>query len=183
MSNREILAKILMAFAEYYGQTLTPNQVAMFVEDLSELTPEELRIACKAYRTDPKHTRMPLPAQLVAIARPIQSVEDRSKEVAARIIGAVRTCGYTNPARAKDFIGEDGWRAVQMTGGWVSLCESITNDMIPTTQAQLRELIASMSRGERAEARRTGELTDSRIGTLLQSTALKQMPKITGESE
>jgi hypothetical protein len=62
------IAKTIGALAEYYDKKLTALQIAMYVEDLSALTPEQLNLAVKKYRTDPANVFFPLPAKLIALA-------------------------------------------------------------------------------------------------------------------
>jgi len=66
-----------------------------------------------------------------------------SRDISARIVGAISKFGYANSKDAKDYIGPVGWQVVSMTGGWTSICERATNDNISFLETQWRHLIAA----------------------------------------
>lgn len=177
MSNqRELLGEILFAFGEYYDKRLTTNQLGMYVEDLIDLTGDELRAACKLYRQDAKNERFPLPAKLIALARPKESPEDAGREIAAKIIDAVYKDGHANPERARSRMGEEGWSIVSRMGGWSQFCAELTNDNLTTFRAQIRDLATTIvRRGERAEQTEFVKLQaqDGRIAKALEQVLKK----------
>lgn len=67
-SNREQIAEIVGKLAEYYDKNLSRSQVAMYVEDLISLQPEQLVVAVQRYRRNPQNVFFPLPAKLVELA-------------------------------------------------------------------------------------------------------------------
>lgn len=155
MSHRHTLTEILLAFGEYYDRALSKAQIAMYVEDLMGLTPDELKTACRLYRQDPKNERFPLPAKLIAIARPQTSAEDIGRETAAKIIECLSKDGHSNADRARSRMGEFGWSIVSRFGGWESFCKETTNDNLPIIRAQIRDLASTMNRREAIEAVRS----------------------------
>lgn len=138
------IKKLLVGLAEYYGITLTPTRLAMYAEDLEDLDISLIAGAIKNIRRNPNQKFFPLPA---AIREEIQGNQrDEAVEAANRIVQAMGKYGYTNPERARSFIGELGWRVVEREGGWQALCERTTNDDLPTLKAQWRELAAVTQR-------------------------------------
>ena len=152
MSHRQILGEILVAFGEYYDKRLTPGQIAMYVEDMTDLTADELRTACRQYRQEARNDRFPLPAKLIALARPVASDEDLGRETAAAIIHAVFRYGWNNPENAREAMGALGWSIVARMGGWVNFCQELSNENLPIMRAQIRDLAATTARFQKRES-------------------------------
>lgn len=129
----------------YTGNEPKDALIRMYVEDLQELDPLAILEAYSRYRKNPRNRKMPLPSDIREMICPSISVENESREAAARIFSAIRKFGWNNPADAREYIGELGWRVVNLQGDWVGLCESMSNHMIPSLQAQYRELAISVS--------------------------------------
>lgn len=180
MNHRTLLTEILIAFGEYYDRKLTTTQIAMYVEDLTALTPDELRAACKLYRQDPKNDRFPLPAKLIALVRPVASAEDIGRDTAAAIIDAVHRAGNNNSERAREIMGELGWAIVARMGGWACFCQELTNENLTTYRAQIRDLAATMHRTKVFSAVRTDNVLESKGGIKAIEQVLKAftMPKV-----
>jgi hypothetical protein len=70
VDKRMRLGQILAGLAEYFDKRLTPNQIGMYVDDLETLEVHELEQAVARYRREPGADRFPLPAKLIALARP-----------------------------------------------------------------------------------------------------------------
>jgi len=66
-------------------------------------------------------------------------------EVAARIEGAISSCGHPNWERAKEKIGPVGVKVVEMCGGWHEIC-NITYDQLPSARKNWRDLSTQLSR-------------------------------------
>lgn len=148
---RAQIAGMLVKLAEYYGRTLTQNQVTMYVEDLVGQDIGQIHAAIFAYRKDPRNKTFPLPSQLEQIIHaPLQVSDDaHAVEAAARIMGAVRSIGPYAPKHAERAIGELGWYVVERMGGWFGVCEMLTNDNTTSLQAQFREIAKSaLQRGK-----------------------------------
>lgn len=154
MSLPEIKA-LIIATSAYFGQRLDDIVVTMYAEDLADLPVAEIQRALLALRRDPKTTRFPLPATIRDRIAPAPTEENDAAEAAARIAGAARRFGYTNPERAREFIGELGWRVVQLDGGWQNVCETLTEDNLGTFRAQWRQLALATQR--RAKSGQLGQ--------------------------
>ncbi len=170
-TQREILGDILFAFGEYYDKRLTANQLGMYVEDLTDLSADELRAACKLYRQDAKNERFPLPAKLIALARPKDSPEDAGREIAAGIIDAVFKAGWNNPEKARAIMGEVGWAIISRMGGWQNFCQELTNENMPTMRAQIRDLamttVRRASMAERFQHQQIESKTGGEVNNLI----------------
>lgn len=147
------LKKIIVHTAIYYGRDLKPEVLSMMCEDLADLDPAACIAAYTAYRRNPKNKTFPLPAQIREIVRPEDyiSPEIMAREIAARIVGAVTSCGWCNPKAAESEIGPEGWELVKRQGGWMHICQNLGVNINPTTfQAQLRDqLVGSLTYGSR----------------------------------
>lgn len=87
--------------------------------------------------------------QIKQILDPKASPEDEAIEAANRVIAAVSIYGPYRQADFKAYVGELGWRLVELTGGVSTLCE-IEMSEIPATRAQLTKL--AMTQLNRASA-------------------------------
>lgn len=141
MDNRTTLSRIVAALGEYYDKPLSPTQIAMYVEDLTGMEPQALIAAVKAYRSDAKNERFPLPAKLKALANPEMDPEQHGVIVANEIVGAISHCG---PYRTPKLSGV-AMQVIDMEGGWQTLCELVTNDNLGTFKAQWRNLAKALA--------------------------------------
>lgn len=137
---------ILVGLAEYYGKDITPNQIKMYSEDLLDLTPEELTVAVKCYRTNPENKFFPLPAQLIEEIKPHMDERDDARDVSNLVIAAVSRYGYTNPKEAEKSLGSLAWEVIRRMGGWQSLCENLTTANIGMFRAQIRDYAETVSK-------------------------------------
>lgn len=144
MSITQIKALIVMTSA-YYQQQLPDHVVDMYAEDLSDIPMDRLKAAFLKVRRDPKVVRFPLPAHIRSIAEPVAVTdEQQALEAVSRIIVALGKYGHTNPAQAQEYIGSLGWEVVKREGGWLQVCERVTNDDLPIIRAQMREMAKSI---------------------------------------
>jgi hypothetical protein len=90
--------------------------------------------------------RMPSIADLVALVRPEEQQIDTAEEVAGRIVDAVSKFGYSNAGEAMAFIGEVGEYVVQRSGGWVTICGTMTVENTTIMRAQFRGMALSAIR-------------------------------------
>lgn len=137
------LKKLVIHVAAYYGRDLLPEVVAMMANDLarSGLSFTEISDGYEKFRSTDKTLRFPVPAQIIAIARPQADNDSLAQEAAARVIQAIGNFGWTNPEEARAFVGELGWRAVTRFGGWQYICENVGAEINQQTIfAQVRDL-------------------------------------------
>ncbi len=146
--NAKEIMNLIIQNSAYYGQKLEDIVVRMYAEDLSDLPLDQLKAAFAMLRRDPKITRMPLPAVVRATIKPSLNPDDQGREIAAKIISAIKSCGWTNPAGAAKEIGEIGMRVVDGMGGWTHVCETVTSNNQLTFQAQCRDLASTYVKRE-----------------------------------
>ena len=146
---RNELGILFANLAEYYSKNLTRGALAMYIEDLEEYPLGQIQLAMKKYRQDTKNRTFPVPAQLIEIMNPKTNSRNEAMEAASRITEAVSYFGYTNPERAKEYIGDLGWRIVSRIGGWQYLCENLGVTLhVSTFQAQARDIaLSTIERG------------------------------------
>jgi hypothetical protein len=153
----QAIKKLLLGLAAYYEKALTPAQLGMYAEDLEDLELEAIGRAIRNVRRDPSQKFFPLPAVLRALI--VGDRRDEALEASNRIVQALSSYGWTNPERARQFIGELGWRVVEREGGWENVCRAVQSyDDLGTLKAQWRELARSIlaradsGRGDQAPA-------------------------------
>lgn len=145
--DKKLLETISLTWAYYNrGQALQDAVLLMYAEDLIDLDLEQVQIAYQEWRRNPKNKTFPLPAQIRELVCPEEHIDPdaMAREIAARIVGAVSSCGWNNGRAAENYIGPVGWAAVNRAGGWSYLCENLGCNISPTTfQAQIRDQIAA----------------------------------------
>lgn len=127
------------------GPDLTNEVVAScWIEEIDDLSKEQFMVACKTaldrcefFPSTAKFRQFVLP--------PEPTPEELAIDAADRIVTCLSTCGYTNPTRAKEQIGELGWVFVEKSGGWSNLCLSVVRtEDLPTLRAQWRRSIMAI---------------------------------------
>lgn len=168
----------VLNLAEFYGQNVSENQVLMYARVLSREPIAAISAAIEEAVADPAFTRMPLPAAILARARPVESDDTTARTIAAMIISAVSRFGWPNQDRAKEFLGEVGWKVVELQGGWTKLCQTLDESNITTFQAQWRDLALSILRRSKAGTLNTTPvLPQTAKDRILQLAVIKEMPK------
>ena len=119
-----LLQKLIIMFP---GTKLTADEltVSVWQEMLYDL-PAELAM-CAAMRVCAVKTFPPAIAEIRAAAA--EAMEESrgalsAGEAWAKIRKAIGEYGYYRPEQARRALGEEIWRAVEMTGGWSELCMS-----------------------------------------------------------
>lgn len=154
----------IVRLAEFYKESLTPNQIKMYSEDLEDLSAEKLRESIVRYRRDPKNQKFPLPTMLRSMLSPSSNIRSIGTEIAQKIYKAISrhgsewAIGYISTDGPNYFIGYRGdekriftnWRdaviweigdlgfEVIRLIGWKQLCEDETDKGIMI--AQMRDL-------------------------------------------
>lgn len=138
MDNRTQIKKLLIALSAYYFQEIPNIALDMYVEDLADLSVEQVNEAVRLYR-NPKNTRFPLPPQLRQLLEPAVNPDHEAIEASNRIWAAIGKYGWCNPTSARAYVGELAWAVVQSNGGWLSICEQSHDANSAVMKAQLRE--------------------------------------------
>lgn len=143
---RDAIGKAITLTYEYFGRPPPPlERVRYHVNDLEAAgLPAELVLdAYFRWRmNDSRNTAPPTPAQIRAMIRPEMDPDGIAKELAARIVAAIKKYGYTFPAEARTWVGEDAWLIVRQYGGWDAICADMGATLDPQTFiAQSRDLL------------------------------------------
>lgn len=138
---RENLIGALLVLSEACQRNISKELLSAYIENIKPHYVE----ASKFLRLKLREVRGP--NSFPSIAEILEGIglkkveaKDEAREASTRIVDAVSRFGHTNHDLAKKYIGELGWLVVQRQGGWVSLCDLLTYDNMPTLQAQWREL-------------------------------------------
>lgn len=175
------LARVAQGFAvtaAYFRIQIDDAVLRMYAEDVSDLPFEMVMNALVTYRKDPRNRFMPLPAQIRDIVEPEESPDERAREIAARIEGAIVKFGHPNEAEARNYIGTDGWNIIQRYGGWNHLCQNHGRSISPAAfHAQVRDQLVSTIRHdpERRNASLEGRINAQITGSIT-SGILKPLP-------
>lgn len=156
------------------GRELGETMLNGYLAALDDLNPAQVLLALKDWIK--KGRGFPYPSEIREMILPEVSGDDHAVDVASSIIAAISTCGYTNPARAREMIGDLGWEVVQRFGGWRNVCENSDHEQLNTMRAQLRGLAEVVyKKSQRGELDHRPELpTAANIASIV-SSALKQI--------
>jgi hypothetical protein len=131
-----------------FGQAPVPVALAAYGDQLVELGPEvleEIKL-CIVEQVSGELTKMPgvkdFKMRMGIEVEPDK--KDQAREAAAKILEAVGKFGYPNWQPARDFMGSLAAEVVKRQGGWVAICESITNQNKYMLQAQWRDLALAL---------------------------------------
>ncbi len=144
------LGQIYAATCKAYDKTLESDVLKMQIEDLADLSFDQIAAALMSYRRDEKNTQWPRASKIRAIVNPVQSPDTMANEVASRVRSAIPMFGWPNPQEARAYIGELGWAIVERNGGWQYLCENLGVELSQLTfHAQARDLAKAMIESEK----------------------------------
>jgi hypothetical protein len=133
------VVKALMAMAVIYDKQMTEPAADLLVSDLAEYEPAKILAALRLCRLE--LNRFPTTAEIIK-RMSIKSEAGQAQELVGTIFKAVAWYGYTNPAGAREMIGEVGWKGVEFFGGWKRLCDS-PEDEANIVRAQIRKAVES----------------------------------------
>jgi hypothetical protein len=150
------VAKQLVQLSGIYGKQLDAGMVRAMVLAISDLKFEAVNNAIQKWLQE--EIRFPMPADIRArVLGPTPKPADERDEgtvIAGKIWEAISRFGSYRGEQAKEFVGDRGWGAVQMLGGWRTTCESTTLDGRANFFAQVRDLLTSARRVEHQEETR-----------------------------
>lgn len=134
------LKSLIVTTNLYYGKQMDDAVILMQVADLEDLLFMHVARAFQEYRRNPLNRSAPLPASIRAAIVPELSGDQLAIEASNKIIEAMGKFGYTNPEKAREFMGELAWEVVVRDGGWRDLCQRTNHNDLPVMRAQWREL-------------------------------------------
>jgi len=148
MNDMEKIVGAIEALAAIYGKSLSPAAIAMYASDLLEVGADKALPALEVCRR--KMRSFPTIADVLAeIPGAVVDELDVARDIGNRIWDAIGRFGWTNQARAQEFLGEMGWSVVERMGGWQNLC-TMDSEERGTFVAQARDFAMSRMRLERA---------------------------------
>lgn len=132
--NRKRILVLWIELAEYYGMVLTDSQLRNYADDCAHYEAKALERGMELWRKNPRNTRLPLPAQLLASMGGGASRADAGA-IALSLVGAVKRHDYTWTMRLntpyvggsfeaefRNELGDVAWEVVRMAGGWSMFC-------------------------------------------------------------
>lgn len=137
---RSQVVKIFVTLSEIYNRQFSRDALALMADALMDLDGPSVIKALSGYLNDSGSRGFPLPGQVRALVSPQASNDQLALEAANKIIEAMARFGWTNPEKAREFMGPIAWQVVIQDGGWVNLCERTKNDDLPILRAQWRQL-------------------------------------------
>lgn len=139
MTNEEAInvANMYRAMGLIYNRDITAQASILFAEILKEYNYQDIEKAMRRWLVSEKSA--PTPAQIIKNISTELSDEDNAELIAQSICACISTCGYTNPERAKEQIGEFGYEyIVDSYGSWEAFCKNIdTNESLNIIRTQL----------------------------------------------
>lgn len=126
------IKKQLAVLSTIFKRELTPDIVEFYLDSFVGI---DERLVCDALARCGRELRgFPCVAD---IHQRIKGSEIDEQEVVGLIYEAVDLYGYPSPQKAREHIGEVGWRAILTCGGWLNICNTPASDD-STLRAQLR---------------------------------------------
>lgn len=124
-----MLSAMKLALPRWAPSEVTPELCNLWMGVLKDYSTEEISMALgKAIST---LTEFPAPATLKRLCQgSFLSDEETGEAISGRIESAIRRFGYASPERAEPYIGPLGWKVVLQYGGWVSVCEIETDELL-----------------------------------------------------
>ncbi len=144
--DRVNLAKQIRLVAVFYGLEIAPERLSLILDywESTQVATPTIVAAYKRFTEESKIHKFPPPAEIMSIIRPKVDAHDIGVLTAAKVLKAIVEFGWNNPADAKKYIGDHGWAAIRVFGGWEHICRFLGDTIdITTFQAQCREIIKS----------------------------------------
>jgi hypothetical protein len=142
---RADFVQMLAVLAQSCEFELTEPLIAIYDQALEKNGYDKVCLAIKSIVIN-RRTRDPFPSirEIQEIVTPSLETKDQANDAAARIIAAVSKYGRPNMDQAKEYVGEVGWRCIEMSGGWGNLCQQLTLQNSSIMMAQFRELASTV---------------------------------------
>lgn len=142
-----------------------PKETTFIYQNLSKTYGWEVLAAAVEFVYTRRRGRDPFPTpfELEDVCRKLSGEEfDSPEEISARIVSAITKFGSPNMEGAKKYIGPIGWKMVEMSGGWSSICMNMRVDQTTTYVAQWKSLAARLIEKEEVRKRIAGTLQSAR---------------------
>lgn len=147
-NERDQLGLKITEVAFLYSYDLPKHNAIKFIDILIKYIPDTFdryMMAIDKYVQEPKNKIFPSPMNLKNYLSDELSDDAKANEIASRIRLAISNYGWSEPNKAKSFLGDAGWRVVDRFGGWQYLCENLGVTINTTAfYAQARESAKSI---------------------------------------
>jgi hypothetical protein len=149
MNYEAMYTKGLYELSDLTKSKMNPWMLEAYVEIFRGRYEDGIKALKVAFMKTRSNSPMPSPADLLSFVGETTpqaiTARDEANEMAGMIIKAVTKFGWPNAKAAKEFLGDDGWRIVEMSGGWSTICD-MDVDQLPSWRAQLRELSEAVTK-------------------------------------
>lgn len=143
------IGEMWIGIAAMFGKEISSTALKIMLDAISDLPFEKTYLAMNDWVKSSKQSRHPFPAELRSLVNPQLEDLDQGKLLASKINEAVSKFGYSNYAKAMEYIGPIGKKVVDRFGGWSYLCENLgSNIQTGMFIAQARDVIAAMTKEE-----------------------------------
>lgn len=137
MDNKQGIYKQLVGLSVVLGQEQRPERLNYYADNLKKYDLEKVKSTIKKISLSSKF--FPQLAEIIEkVEEGVFSSEDMATQIASEVIECISKFGPYQVKELKEYLG-DKFELVNRFGGWGLLC-NITNNEIPATRAQLREL-------------------------------------------
>jgi len=144
MNTKQKIITTYSQLAMIYGKQLTPEALVLMADSLDDLHPEAV---LGVLRDWVKHNKaFPMPSEIRESLSPKTTDLDDGRDIASRVIKSVSRFGWNQPLQAKLYIGEIGWECVSRMGGWVTLCQELSDENKGILVAQIRDLAVTLKK-------------------------------------
>lgn len=142
---KEHFALAMATVAEVCGRTISKQVIALYDEELRGYGYPQVVAALRKISRE-RGDRDPFPSikTIREVLEPKADVDAEAILAANLIIEAIQKVGYTNPTKAKEFMGELAWQVVEHEGGWTDLCQGLLTREVGMRKAQWRDLAKSL---------------------------------------
>lgn len=140
--NKKLFAKAVFLLARECGKELDEELLKFYVR---AVTPYGFEKATEAihYVLLSRRTNAPFPSPRDIVEIIDGDTEDSADSIANRMVGAIAKFGSYDPKGARAYMGEDGWKVIQDSGGWSTLCQTMRSDQTPTYRSQWKKILES----------------------------------------
>lgn len=141
----DAIPKLLAMLAEQSGEQVSRNRLDFIARSLSAHPSERVVAGLeKLVRTSRRFPTLGEIEAAMGVAEP--SDDDKAREIADRIWGAIERWGSTCWPQVQAYIGPIGVAVVNLQGGWVAVCHAADYDNVGQMKAQWRDSAAAIAR-------------------------------------
>ena len=144
MNTKQEIIATYGQLAMIYGKQLSPQALVLMVDSLDDLAPGDVLRVLREWVK--RNKSFPMPSDLREAITPVVSDLDDGRDIASRVIKSIARYGWNNPEAAKNYIGEIGWECVSRMGGWVTLCQELSDENRGILVAHIRDLAVTLKK-------------------------------------